>query len=631
MQNEYSKKTRDILNQAIDLSNSNNISTVGSEYLILAMYDAKDSLCHFILDEYDVTREEILETTNEVFIIRKKLGATTGTLDTILHQAMLLSGNKPIEEEHIFMAILMNPTCIAANILTSLGLDIETLILDVKEIYEFETKEEMQFTKNITTLAKKNELTPFIGRKDLLEKMDLILHRRTKSNPLLIGNAGVGKTALVEGYASLLNSRDSELEIISLNLTSMLAGTKYRGDFEQRFDDFSKKIITKKNVILFIDEIHTIMGAGTTEGNLDIANMLKPYLARSEVKIIGATTLEEYHKTMENDKALCRRFQPIYVLEPTLEETKDIMYGIKESYCNYHQVTMENSVLDYIIEESNRRIPLRSRPDKCIDILDDVLTFSKLNKITPTKDDVNKAISRFIGCKESNEAYNCKYPQLSKYSFLSEANLLFSNALLKIKYVGKKDGMQDIISDCLHLFKASSEMVLELDFQEFSDSFMTSSLIGAPPGYVGYEEEGILTKHLSKYQIPILCIYNFDYASSKAKSILMHVMEKGELYDSMGRLIRCGNAIYILQCKEDEKHVGFTYSDEKKKSIFDEVIYSTKENVLDLTSQYRKRLQEYNIELASDMVITMENKKEVDDKIFSYIKNGKIENPIVIK
>ena len=629
MQNDFSKKTMDIINAAIEMSNKNNISTAGSEYLILAMYDTQDSLCHFILDEYDVKREEIVDVINDMCIIRKKTDKMNKVLQTIMHQAQLLAGDKMVDEEHIFMAVLMNPNSIAANVLIGLGLDIESLISDVKEIYEFDDNKEMDFTKNITELAKKHELTPFIGREELLKRLELILNRKTKSNPLLVGNAGVGKTALVEGFASLMCEKNSDIEIISLNLTAMLAGTKYRGDFEQRFNDFTKKIITKKNIILFIDEIHTIMGAGTTEGNLDIANMLKPYLARSDIKIIGATTLEEYHKTMEQDKALCRRFQLVYILEPSINETKKILYGIRPSYLDFHKVSLSDEMLDYILEESNRRISLRYRPDKCIDVLDDVLTYSKLNNVEVTKKVVDETIFRFIGCSEYDDSYEYKYPQLEKYGFLSQANLLFSKSLLKIKYFGNNSNMDKLINDCIHIFKSSKEMVLELDFKEFSDSIMTTSLIGAPPGYVGYDDEGILTKHLSKYQIPIICIYNFEQGSFKAKGIINHLMNHGELFNANGKLIKCSNAVFILQfCQTNT--LGFAENTLEVDDGFDEIIYDYEEKIIDFTLQYKKQLQSYNIELANELVITKKNKKVIDEKIFEIVKNNNGLEKIVI-
>lgn len=631
MQNEFSKKAEEILNNAKKLSNDAGIYSCGSEFLIQAMYDVEDSLCHFILEEYDVKKEEVIEASSNLYIIRKNKNEYNKTMDTIIHQAKLLAGNKAIDDEHLFMAILMNPSSIACSILVDLGLDIESLILDVKEIYEFNKSEELAYVKNISNMAKKCELMPFIGRSELLFRMDLILNRKTKSNPLLIGNAGVGKTALVEGYANLLAKRNSPMEVISLNLTSMLAGTKYRGDFEQRFDEFSKTILTKKNVILFIDEIHTIMGAGTTDGNLDIANMLKPYLARSDIKIIGATTLEEYHKSMSKDKALCRRFQPIYVLEPSLEETKTIVFGIRDNYSNFHNVKISDEYLDYLICESNRRIPSRNRPDKCIDILDDTLTYAKINKEDVNKNTIDKTIDRFIGCNEV-KAYNPHYKCLEKYVFLASNNLMCSNTLLKIKYNGSKEKRNILIADCINLFKASDEMVLKLDFREFSDTISMTSLIGAPPGYVGYDDDGILTKHLAKYQIPIICIDNYEKGSKRAQGIIRQLMETGEIYDAKGNIIKGSNAIFIVSEIKKNNNVGFmnneiTYNDE----IYDEVINEENDIVLDYTKLYKKQLAAYNIEIADELLINKNNKRKIDEKIFEYVKQGDFSKHFLLK
>lgn len=376
---EFNTRAKQVFDLVRKYSIKNNITTYGSEFLILAMYETEDSLCHFLLDEYEITREEIAEKTNEVFILRKDIGKYNSSLEAILHQAKLLAGEASISEEHLFMSVLMNKNTIACSILEALDLDIEELIDDVKEIYDFDNSQELAFVRNITKQAKNNELDNFIDRDEYLKRLDVIINRKYKNNPLLIGNAGVGKTAIVEGYAKKLALEKSDISILSLNLTSMLAGTRYRGDFEERFDKFIKDIASRKNVIIFIDEIHTIIGTATTDGNLDVANMLKPLLARSGIKLIGATTIEEYHKSIEKDKALARRFQTVYISEPTLDQTKKILYGIKKDYEKYHNVKVDNTILDYLLEESDRCIINKYRPDKCIDILDDMLTVAKIN------------------------------------------------------------------------------------------------------------------------------------------------------------------------------------------------------------------------------------------------------------
>ena len=229
---ELNTRAKGILDLARKYSNEHNISTLGTEFLILAMYETEDSLCHFLLGEYEVTHDEVIDKTNEIFVLRKKDGEYNKALEQILNQAELLAKDRFISEEHLFMAILQSKNTIAISILQSLGLEIEELIEDVNEIYDFSTNstDELSFISNITKKAKNGELAHFIERRNYLNKMDIILNRRFKNNPLLIGNAGVGKTALVEGYALRLIENKKDLTILSLNLTSMLAGTRYRGD-----------------------------------------------------------------------------------------------------------------------------------------------------------------------------------------------------------------------------------------------------------------------------------------------------------------------------------------------------------------------------------------------------------------
>ena len=460
---ELNARAKQVFDLMKKYSLQNNIKTMGSEFLILAMYETEDSLCHFLLDEYDVTREEIEEKTKNVFILRKDLGEFNASLEAILHQAKLLAGDHLISEEHLFMAVLMNKNTIACSILEALELNIDELIADVKDIYDFDHQDtnEISFVRNITKEAKNEELDTFVDRSEYLKRLDVILHRKYKNNPLLIGNAGVGKTAIVEGYAQKLVKEKSEVSILALNLTSMLAGTRYRGDFEERFDKFIKEIGSKKNVIIFIDEIHTIIGAATTDGNLDVANMLKPLLARNGIKLIGATTLEEYHKTIEKDKALARRFQTVFVSEPTLSETEDILFGLRPNYEKFHNVHLNDEVLKYLITESDRSILNKFRPDKCIDILDDMLSSASIaHKTEVTKDDVDVSIQTYLGNKILKDTYTLHYPSLEKYKWLYFNHLLDEQPLLKLKYHGISEGLEDLVTDCREIFNIGHEAVL---------------------------------------------------------------------------------------------------------------------------------------------------------------------------
>jgi len=627
---ELNTRAKGIMDLARKYSNEHHVSTMGSEYLILAMYDTEDSLCHFLFGEYEIEREEIVEKTEEIFILRKKDGEYNKSLETILNQASLIAGNKSVSEEHLFMSILMNKNSIAQAILQSLGLDIDDLIEDVKEIYDFDSNstDELSFIRNITKLAKNNELASFIERDGYLKKMDIIMNRRYKNNPLLIGNAGVGKTALVEGYAMKLLRDEVDLTILSLNLTAMLAGTRYRGDFEERFNKFITEIACRKNVAIFIDEIHTIMGAATTEGNLDVANMLKPFLARNDIKVIGATTLDEYHKTIENDKALQRRFQPIFIKEPSLEETKKIIFGIREDYESFHNVKISDENLNYLVEQSDKRIVRKFRPDKCIDILDDCLSYNHIiKKDTVSIYDIDKAIDGFNGNDlKIDNVYSFK--EINKYKWLYDMDLLNQSPLVKINYNGNSDGLRLLSDDFMNMFNIGFEALLEIDLNGFKDGFMLQTLIGAPPGYVGYQDEGILSKHILQYPMSIVVFQGFDKACGNVKSFILNMLYKGKFVDQRGRDISLSNTIVIIEGLSNKKGVGFN-SKKEYDNFFDEyIMYET--NLGSLNKIYEKALMKYDYEVSFDFNISNENKRSVNNYLFNKL-NKKEKGKYIIK
>ncbi len=528
-----------------------------------------------------------------------------------------------ISEEHLFMAVLMNKNTIACSILEALELNIDELIADVKDIYDFDHQDtnEISFVRNITKEAKNEELDTFVDRSEYLKRLDVILHRKYKNNPLLIGNAGVGKTAIVEGYAQKLVKEKSEVSILALNLTSMLAGTRYRGDFEERFDKFIKEIGSKKNVIIFIDEIHTIIGAATTDGNLDVANMLKPLLARNGIKLIGATTLEEYHKTIEKDKALARRFQTVFVSEPTLSETEDILFGLRPNYEKFHNVHLNDEVLKYLITESDRSILNKFRPDKCIDILDDMLSSASIaHKTEVTKDDVDVSIQTYLGNKILKDTYTLHYPSLEKYKWLYFNHLLDEQPLLKLKYHGISEGLEDLVTDCREIFNIGHEAVLSLDLSGYKDSFMLTSLIGAPPGYIGYEDEGILSKHILAYPSSILVLKNFHEASGNVSSFLLNCIRNGYYTDQKSRLIQLKHVIVIVEGIQEKKLIGFSEKLLEEDALFDEVISSEKNTTANLNYIYEKALSRLNYEISFDFDINSSNKRKVNKYLYEFTK-----------
>lgn len=623
---ELNTRAKQVFDLMRKYSLQNNIKTMGSEYLILAMYETEDSLCHFLLEEYDVSREEIEAKTKDVFILRKDIGEYNSSLESILHQAKLLAGDSSISEEHLFMAVLMNKNTIACSILEALDLNIDELIEDVKDIYDFDHHDtsEISFVRNITKEAKNKELDTFVDRSDYLKRLDVILHRKYKNNPLLIGNAGVGKTAIVEGYAKKLAEEKSDISVLALNLTSMLAGTRYRGDFEERFDKFIREIASRKNVIIFIDEIHTIIGAATTDGNLDVANMLKPLLARNGIKLIGATTLEEYHKSIEKDKALARRFQTVFISEPTLEETKEILYGLRPDYEKFHNVKISDSVLDYLITESDRCILQKFRPDKCIDVLDDMLSFAHiLNKKDVTIEDVDQTIHTYLGNKIGNDTYQLNYECLDKYRWLYLNHLLDEKPLLKLRYQGNKEGLELLVSDCKEIFNIGHEAVLNIDLSGYKDSFMLTSLIGAPPGYVGYEDEGVLSKHILAYPSSILVLKEFNQASGNIQAFIMNFIKTGFFTDQKSRMISLNHVIVIVEGIEEKINIGFQHKHAEKDHTFDEIISNQELTSLSLNSIYEKALSRLQYEVSFDFDIDAENKKKVNQYLYEFTKHNK--------
>lgn len=614
---ELNQRARVILELAKKYSNTNGIETMGSEYLILAMYETEDSLCHFLLNEYEVTHEEIKEKTNNIFILRHHKGEYNSSLEKILNRADELANGDKISEEHIFMSILENRNTIACSILESLGLSIDDLIEDVKEIYDFSNNgtEELSFIRNITKKIKDNNYNRFIGREDYLKKLDIIIHRRYKNNPLLIGNAGVGKTALVEGYAKRLLDSNENLTILSLNLTSMVAGTRYRGDFEERFDKFMSEIASRKDVCIFIDEIHTIVGAATNDGNLDVANMLKPHLARGDIRLIGATTLEEYHKTIERDKALLRRFQPVFISEPSILETKEILYGIKEDYEKYHNVMISNEVLDYLLTASNNKILNRYRPDKCIDILDEAMSYASIsNKKELEYCDVDYAIT---GKTDYNSSVS--YKEMEKYQWLYSVGLLENSPLLKIKYNGDKGGLDLLTLDILEIFHIGIEAILEIDLSMYKDRSMLQTLVGAPPGYVGYEDEGILSKHLLEYPMSVVIFKNIEKSCGAVESFVYSLLDRGFFMDQRGRKIDLAHTIIIATGISEKIKLGFN-NNKNSIDIFDECIKGI-ENNSNLNNYYTDTLRRYSYEISFDFDINDTNKNKVNDYLYRFIRN----------
>ncbi len=564
----YSNKAKQVVETATKYSNEKDLQCVGTEGFLLALFNSEDSICRYLLEEYDVTSDEIKDILDILVIIRHNSNKYTKKLESVFSMAKNIAdeqGSNEILEEHLFFSLLLVKDSIFLTQLDYLGIELKDILDDLKEVFHL-SDEEVEYTTNLTKKAKNKEFDKFIGREDYLERMRIIISRKNKNNPLLVGNAGVGKTALVEGLASLYVKENQPYEILSLNMSSLLSNTKYRGDFEARIDTLTKSIIDKPNIILFIDEIHTIMGAGSSEGALDAANILKPFLARNSFKVIGATTIEEYRKTILTDKALSRRFQTVFVTEPTLVEMKNILFGIKKDYEKYHNVKVPAHVVHYIIEQSSKKIVNRRFPDKGIDVLDEALSIAKMKSLKVINNSiVDEAVRQIVGLKITRVKEDNFYKELNplylEYSLGIDHKVLGTISFSKDEY--NLSELKKEMSNCLGI---TEEMFLDLDLSTYKESHSLSSLIGSPKGYIGYDEGGILSEHIASYPLSIVILSNYQVASKEVNDFLDNIVEKGYFYDKKGNLIDCKNLILIYkeECSEDHS-VGFL--DVKKEVI----------------------------------------------------------------
>ena len=343
-------------------------NTLGTEILLLALFDMEDTLTNLILKQLKVKREDILNIINNSYFIRDDItySYTLKNVFSIVEQ--LEKKNDYLYDEGYLYALLESKDNVAMNILSELKIDGKQITDEIINALSY-LKEDERVLVNLTKKAKNEELNKFIGRKDYIKEIDIVLSRKQKNNCMLIGPAGVGKSGIVEGLAYYYLKTNPYITIYQLDLGNLISGTRYRGDLEEKLMDVLDNIKGETN-ILFIDEIHNILNTSSSENTMDVANILKPFLARSQIKCIGATTIDEYHKTIAKDKALARRFKNIYVKEPTFKETVNILNGIKKDFEDFYNIKYPNEIIDKIVISSKYYHNLNN-PDKAIDIMDE--------------------------------------------------------------------------------------------------------------------------------------------------------------------------------------------------------------------------------------------------------------------
>jgi len=663
----FTDRARKVMALANQEAQRFNHEYIGTEHILLGLVKEGSGVGATVLKNMDVDIKKLrLEVEIQVksgpdMVTMGKLPQTPRAKKVIeyaIEEARALNHNY-VGTEHILLGLLRESEGIAAQILMSLGLKLEDLRQEVLNLLgagveggpmglemkmgpvigrnkpKSKTPALDSFGRDLTELATEGELDPVIGRKNEIERLIQVLCRRTKNNPVLLGEAGVGKTAIVEGLSQqIINKQVPEIlkdkRIVVLDLAMMVAGTKYRGQFEERIKAVINEVKRAKNVILFVDELHTLVGAGGAEGAIDASNVLKPALARGEVQCIGATTLDEYRKYIEKDGALERRFQTIIVEPPSKEETLDILRGLQDRYEKHHKVHFSDEALYQAVELSTRYITGRCLPDKAIDVVDEAGARVRLKNMTPPPDlaEIEEKIERLQ--EEKDEAVrNADYElaaalrdeaqqmlnektQLHKkwYEENKEATgavdteiiaevvskmtgvpltrlekkeaqrLLELEAELHKRVVSQdeaisavakavrrsRSGMKDpnrpmgcfillgpsgvgktLLARALAEFMFGNENALvQIDMSEFMEKHNVSRLVGAPPGYVGYEEGGQLTERIRRRPYAVLLLDEIEKAHPDVYNMLLQIMEEGRLTDSFGRHVDFKNVILIM-------------------------------------------------------------------------------------
>lgn len=533
--------------------------------------------------------------------------------------------DRHIGPEHLLLGLVRHESSIAAEILGHYGLRLQDARDEIGREsslrnFSVENKETLktpglqEFTRDLTVEASRGKLDPLIGREAETERLIEILCRRTKNNPVLIGESGVGKTAIIEGLAQRIVDKNvpSFLEnkrILSLDLSLVVAGTKYRGQFEERLKKIMAELRENDDCIVFIDELHTLVGAGSAEGTLDAANILKPALSRGEIQCIGATTPGEYRKTVEKDRALERRFQSVKIVPPTEEQALKIIEGVVGRYEAFHQIRYSKEALEAAVYQSNRYISDRFLPDKAIDLLDEAgakakLRFQNENAGEPSwketvenwkrasaneeqiiayelntledsffavevsRDDIEEVIARWTGIPAAsikqeeakklltieNELHKRIVSQRPAISALARA-IRRSRAGLKsvdkpvgsFLFLGPTGvGKTEVARVLAEYLFGSERSLVRFDMSEFMEKHSVSKFIGSPPGYVGHEEGGQLTERLRRSPYSIVLFDEVEKAHPDLFNVLLQVFEDGILTDSLGQTVDCRHAIFIM-------------------------------------------------------------------------------------
>lgn len=661
---KFTTNAKKVLTNAQKIARELGSAHLGTEHLLLAMLNIKSGTAFEILGSLGISGEKVDMVVN---LSRKeetvtKVGLTPGAR-RLVETAVLIAaqyGSYYIGTEHLLLSMLQDRDSEAFKIIQQLGVSPMELSRMAADTIQASAQDSMMgaafaepgigrarghnksttpildtYSINLTNMAKSGKIDPIVGRDKEIQRVIQILNRRTKNNPVLIGDPGIGKTAIVEGLAIKVSNKEvpeniAGKRIMVLNPSAMVAGTKYRGEFEERINQIVDEVSKAKDVILFVDELHTLVGAGSAEGSLDAANILKPALARGDLQMIGATTIDEYRKHIEKDPALERRFQPILVGEPTPQETIGILMGIKEKYEEYHKVTISVETIEAAVAMSVRYINDRFLPDKAIDLIDEAASavrisaglaqvgtseereqleniikekekavesqeYEKAAKLRAQELRLQKKIE--TAQKESTKDNKSAWPQVTP-SEIAQVVSLWTNIpvgelageevktlthlaeALQNRIIGQDEAVLAVAAAIrrsrvqignpdrpmgsfmflgptgvgkTELAKALAEEIfkdksalIRIDMSEFMEKHNVARLVGAPAGYVGYEEGGRLTEAIRRKPYAVVLLDEVEKAHPDVMNILLQILEDGFLTDAKGRKVSFKNTIVIM-------------------------------------------------------------------------------------
>ncbi|MDP8298247.1 MAG: ATP-dependent Clp protease ATP-binding subunit [Candidatus Orphnella occulta] len=657
MFNRFTERARKVVVLAKEEAKRFNHNHIGTEHLLLGLVKEGEGVASAVLQNLGLSLEMIrlevekLVQTGPSTVISGDIPFTPKAkkvIELAMDEARHL-GHNYIGTEHLLLGLIRESEGAASQVLLNLGLDLARVRNEIMALLGSVTPGQAPttsteksktpaldaFGRELTQLAKNGKLDPVVGRADEIERVIQILSRRTKNNPVLLGEAGVGKTAIVEGLAQKIVVADvpetlKGKRVIALDLALMVAGTKYRGQFEERIKAVMDEIKRSENIIVFIDELHTLVGAGGAEGAIDAANILKPALSRGEIQCVGATTLDEYRRFIEKDAALERRFQTIMVEPPSVDETVEILKGLRERYESHHKIKITDEALSAAAKMSDRYLSDRFLPDKAIDIIDEAGSRARLNVMTAPPN-LKKLESDIEECRKDKEsavraqdfekAAKCRdVERNTKIELEKQRNVWKEKSMEQIPEVGSDEiayiiakwtgipllrleegeserllkmeeelherviGQDEAIKAIAHAVRRSragikdprrpigsfvflgptgvgktllarvladfmfgdEDAMIQLDMSEYMEKFNVSRLVGAPPGYVGYDEGGQLTEKVRRRPYSVVLLDEVEKAHPDVFNLLLQIFEEGRLTDSFGRKVDFKNTVIIM-------------------------------------------------------------------------------------